>query len=110
MKREISSAFLLITVIFASPAYAADAARGKMIEALNVASDEFDGRLQKIKDGKSTHADYMSQRKNYSAGLSESNELYVVVFVPTDKKIIGGGMEYRISKKDLKIVKIVGYE
>lgn len=110
MENKISSACFLIATIFAFPAYAGDATRGKMIEALNIASDEFDGRLQKIRDGKSTRADYMSQRKNYSAGLSESNDLYVIVFIPTDKNIIGGGMEYRISKKDLKIVKIVGYE
>lgn len=110
MVKVTGALILMVAALASSVAYADDKVEGRAIEALKVASDKFSERLEKIKNGGSEHAGYMSQRSNYNVGVSESSDLYVVVFVPSNRNIIGGGVEYRISKISMKIVKVVGYE
>ncbi|MBB3344729.1 hypothetical protein [Luteimonas sp. RC10] len=50
---------------------------------------------------------------NYDMGVSQTNELYVVVFlprrVPPFENVTGGGGEYRIRKSDLSVMSSMGY-
>jgi hypothetical protein len=50
---------------------------------------------------------------NYDMGVSQTNELYVVVFlprrVPPFEHVTGGGGEYWVMKSDLSVVKSIGY-
>lgn len=51
---------------------------------------------------------------NYDMGVSQTDDLYIVVFlprrVPPFENVVGGGGEYRIRKSDLSVVRSMGYK
>ncbi|MEN5118181.1 hypothetical protein ABE488_12725 [Luteimonas sp. TWI662] len=51
---------------------------------------------------------------NYDLGVSQTDELYVVVFlsrrVPPFENVTGGGGEYWVRKSDLSVVRSIGYK
>ncbi len=52
--------------------------------------------------------------RNYDMGVSQTDDLYIVVFlprrVPPFENVVGGGGEYRIRKSDLSVVRSMGYK
>lgn len=111
--RVLVISFLLVAIAVFTPsvAYAQkDGAERKMVGALNVALGKFSDKLAKIDKSKSDHAKYMSQSENYDVGISESRGVFIIVFLPKNRNIIGGGAEYHVRRDDFEIVKFVGYE
>lgn len=52
--------------------------------------------------------------RNYDMGVSQTDDLYIVVFLPRlvapFENVAGGGIEYRIRKSDLSVVRSIGYK
>jgi len=101
----IASALLLAAI---SPLHAQG--KSRILDAAETAREKFASELGKRKPSDWEWEKYVSNVDNYDIGLSESPELYVVVFTPREKRIRGGRYEYWVSKSDLKIVKFKGYE
>ena len=81
--------------------------------ALSIAVGDFTDRLSKEKgDPKSELWRFLHNIDNYSIGMSQSHDYFIVVFIPRQLStpIRGGGGEYRIRKGDLGIESFNGYE
>lgn len=84
------------------------------IRAANIAYLDFKNRLASRDDREGELADYVLNPQNYDIGISQTKDMYLVVFlprkVPPYEYLIGGGGQYLVKKSDFKIVKFTGYK
>ena len=111
MKTSVACLLLAIS----SAACAADATQptGRILEAAEVAANDFKGRLARDPDDWE-FAKHVKSISSYSIGMSESQTSYVIVFklrdIPGQGPFQGGGAMYYVDKKALKVQRFVGFE
>lgn len=76
------------------------------IEAASIAYADFKSKL-KSRTGDGELAAYLAEPDNYNIGISQTESVYIIVFVPrrsgSFKYLMGGGAEYQIRKSDMSI-------
>ena len=97
-----------------APVHAEEPAdKHSLIDAGKVAYVEFAKALDQRSEKSNELAIYLSSIENYKFTLQQNEDFYIVLIEPVfppGEIIFGGGREYRISKKDLRIVQSVGYK
>ena len=108
----ISTVFLALLMLFHQNSNAKETCSTGILGAAEIAKSDFEERLQKENGSSWEFAEYVSNIRNYSIGLSENDSSYIVVFTlnKTNVKINGGGGRYTIDKKRLEVTKFIGNE
>lgn len=98
--------------VFSSVAASECETSNPLLRAVEVASRDFQHRIERrYRDG-SNLGTYLSQLRNYSVGYSVNAKLAVVVFLPIDRDgtLDGGGAEYHIDRSTFQIIYVQGYK
>lgn len=114
---RINSALLALALF----AMLVGAARGEdsiinsdAVRAANIAYSDFERRLASRDDREGELAEYVLDPRNYDIGVSQTRDMYVVVFLlrkaPPYEYVIGGGGHYHLRKEDFTIVNFSGYK
>lgn len=106
MRRILAAALI---VGFSFPTHAQS---HKLLSAASVAYEDYSKKLEIGKSAEWEYSAYVSNISNYSVGLSEAKNAYVVVFQlkKASVKINGSGGVYYIDKESLRILRFAGYE
>lgn len=113
LNKILATGLLALTLVTA-PVRAAEATeKYSLIDAGRVAYVEFSKALEQRNDRSTELGIYLSSIENYQLTLQQTADFYVIFIEPVIRPsmtIYGGGREYRISKKDLRVVDSVGYK
>lgn len=106
---------VVFLIISTSAAYSENIeVSSSIIRAVQIAYADFENRLASRDDREGELAEYILNPKNYDIGISQTRNLYIVVFLPRklppNEYLIGGGGQYLIRKADLTILKFIGYK
>lgn len=114
LRRVIFKSLFLFTVFiaFSFPSVASEENIPEIIIATSVARSAFQAKLESKGIGRTTFEKYARDISNYSFGVSETPDVYVVIFIlrRNEDGTNSGGAEYWVGKKDMKIIHAVGFK
>ena len=76
---------------------------GEALKAGMAAYTDFNLTIKGQDDGSSL-GKYLAKIESYDVEIKQAADQWIVAFFPRDTDIRGGGGEYKISKKDFKIM------
>lgn len=105
------SLFMTLLLACSDSAFARDeVGRNSVIDACVIARGAFIERLEEKSSYKWEFSEYVSDIRNYSMGVAETDDRYIVAFRLIRKDFIGGSWFYEIDKNTMQISRSYGFK